>query len=449
MSSTFIRRYGRSVVGAMIIAAAIAWFGRSGAQPPGPTRFRAVPPLSTPGAMSTARADLDRAIAAMDARLSRKPDDAAAAVTLAEALLRQTRVTGNAGLAWRAETALETALAAEPADYEARRMLGAVYLSQHRFRDAIREAERCRERRPNDASVYGILGDAFLELGDYPDAFANFDRMSELRPNAASYARTSYARELQGDLTGALRLMQMAADATSPQDPEGLAWNHAQIGHLYLEMGRPAEARREYEHADYAFPGHPLAAAGRARAEAAAGRFEVALGLVNAQLATSPAPSESAFAGDLLTALGRPDEAEQQYRLAEAGWRLDVPEPSRLARFLAARGRRVDDAVRIAESAAADRHDIFTQDALAWAYFKTGQIERARAAIHQALRTGSRDREILYHAGAIERAAGHDAEARTLAAASLAGSPQFDLVAAPEAARLLEALGRASRLASR
>ena len=65
------------------------------------------------------------------------------------------------------------------------------------------------------------------------------------------------------------------------------------------------------------------------------------------------------------------------------------------------------------------------------------------------MRTGSRDREILYHAAAIERAAGHDVAARKLAAASLAGSPRFALVAAPEAARLLAALAQPSRIAPR
>ena len=47
-----------------------------------------------------------------------------------------------------------------------------------------------------------------------------------------------------------------------------------------------------------------------------------------------------------------------------------------LARFLADRGRAPDEAVRIAESAAAVRHDIFTEDALAWALFKAGRISR-------------------------------------------------------------------------
>ena len=65
--------------------------------------------------------------------------------------------------------------------------------------------------------------------------------------------------------------------------------------------------------------------------------------------------------------------------------------------------RHLDEAARIAE--ASGRHDIFTDDALAWAYFRTGQIDLAQRAIKQALRTGTRDRDIRAHADAIERVA--------------------------------------------
>ena len=112
------------------------------------------------------------------------------------------------------------------------------YLSQHRFSDALREAQRCQAMRADDAWVYGVIGDAHVERGEYDAAFDAFDRMAALKPTAASYARVSYARELQGDLREALRAMQMATEATSPHDPESLAWHHAQLGHLYLEMGR-------------------------------------------------------------------------------------------------------------------------------------------------------------------------------------------------------------------
>ncbi len=350
---------------------------------------------------STSREDLDSTIASMNARLVTSPGDGRSAVTLADALLRQARVTGNAGLAVRAEAALKAVLDHTPDHYESRRMLAAVYLSQHRFREAITAAERCQQTRPNDAWTFGVVGDAHLELGDYPEAFAAFDRMAALRPDSASYARASYARELQGDLDGALHLMTMAAEATAPQDPESLAWHYAQIGHLYLEMNRVDEARRAFEHANFIFPDHPFASDGLARVEDAEGRTSSALALIMKRLAKSPSPADAAFAGELLERLGRTDEAERQYQLAEAGWRVDAPEPAKLARFLADHHRHLDAAVHMAEQASADRHDIFTEDALAWAYFRDGRVSDARKAIARALRTGSRDREIHRHADAI------------------------------------------------
>ena len=357
----------------------------------------------------TDRDGLARTVASMEARLRDRPNDERAAVSLADALLRQTRVTGNAGLASRAEAVLQRVVADDEsagstAHYDAHRMLAAVYLSQHRFRDAIGEADRCRAVRPNDAWTAGVLGDARIELGDYDEAFAAFDRMSSLRPDAASYARTSYARELQGDLDGALRLMTMAAEATPPQDAESVAWHYAQIGHLNVEMDRLDAARRAFGHAAFVFPGHPLAIDGLAQVELAAGRREAALGLVQQRLASAPSPADLALAGDLLEALGRHDEAERQFKLAEAAWRSDVPEPAKLARFLAEHHRDVDAAVRLAEQASAERDDIFTNDALAWAYFNQGRVADARRAIARALRTGTRDREIRRHAAAIAAA---------------------------------------------
>ncbi len=403
-------------------------------------RETATPLAGSPGGSSTSRAALDATVTTMRARVAKVPGDAKSAVLLADALLRQTRVVSNAGLAIEAEQALQGAISAHPDDYDAHRMLAAVYASQHRFRDALSEANRCLLSRTDDAWVYGVIGDAHIELGEYREAFDALDRMAAHRPNAASYSRASYARELQGDLEGALRFMRMATEATSAQDPESLAWHYAQIGHLLMEIGQTDAAERMYAHADYAFPGHPFAAEGLARVAAAKGQYAAALEIVNRSLAQAPTAATLGLAGDLLITLGRPDDAERQYRLAEAAWQSDTPDPPRLARFLAERGRRLDDAVRIAESAVADRHDIFTEDALAWAYFKTGRFDQASEAIKHALSTNSRDRVMRYHAAAIARATGHVDEARRLLAEALDGSPRFDLVAAPAATVLRAAL---------
>src|SRR5262249_43076213 len=162
----------------------------------------------------------------------------------------------------------------------------------------------------------------------------------------------------------------------------------------------------------------------------ARGDYAGALELVRAQLSTAPTPAAAALAGDLLAALGRTDEAERQYRIAEAAWTSDAPEPPKLARFLADHGRRPADAFHIPEQAAAVRQDIFTDDALAWAYFQAGDVARAQTVSERARRTGTRDREILYHAAAIAMAGGHRDEARKLLATALGGSPHFDLVSA-------------------
>ncbi len=352
----------------------------------------------------TGREDLSKRIVDLRASVAARPENVGLAVTLADALVRQTRITGNAGLALEAEAALRRALIADPGNYDANRELGSLLLSQHRFREAIAVGEKNRDARPYDPLNYGVIGDGHLELGEYEQAFDAFDKMMALRPSAAAYARVAYARELQGNLTGAVESMKLAADATPPDDPEALAWHHAQVGDLYLRLGKPHEAEAEYIVSSHAFPGHPFAMMGYARLLASRGEKSSALAMLQELARTAPTPDLAARTGDLLEQLGRHDESQRQYALAEAGWRVDAPEPKNLARFLAEHDRKIPEAVAIAEKAATERHDIFTEDALAWAYFKAGRVAAAREAIAQALRTGTKDADILAHAKAIKGA---------------------------------------------
>jgi tetratricopeptide (TPR) repeat protein len=352
----------------------------------------------------TSRQDLERRIAQLERTLRERPTDSTAAVSLADALMRQARVTGNAGLALRAEEALKGALRNEPADYDARRMLATVYLSEHRFRDAVVEADRIRAVRPTDDWNFGVLGDGHLELGEYDEAFSAFQRMMDLRPTAGAYARAAYALELQGHLKAALEAMRLSVEATPPTDPESIAWHHAQIGDLYRQMGNTKDAAYEYAWADHTFPGHPFAVRGMAALLEAAGDRAGAASKYEAVMASTPSPDIAEKLGDLYTAMGRSADASREYALAEAGWRFDAPNPAMLARFLAEHDRALSGAVALAESAARERHDIFTEDALAWCYFKSGRVREASAAIKQAQRTGSKDQTILRHAVAISEA---------------------------------------------
>jgi tetratricopeptide (TPR) repeat protein len=369
---------------------------------------RMAPAIGMPGAPPTSPDGLRRRIVEMESVLKNRPGDAGAGLLLADALLRQARVTGDGRLANRAEDVLNAVLKEAPGHYDALRLLATSHLSQHRFRQALAEGQRARDMRPDDAWNYGVIGDACLELGDYDRAFDAFNTMMKMRPNAGAYARVAYARELKGNLRGALEAMQMAAQATTSHDPEAQAWYIAHVGELFLRMGNLDEAEREFRRAAFVFPQYPFAVIGQGKVLAARGDSSAALALFTDQFTRTPTLDLAARIGDLHRAAHNQREAERYYQLAEdlAGPAMLQTEAA-LAMFLAERDRKLDEAVAIAEAIAKTRHDIFTDDALAWAYYKAGRIEDAYAASERARRTGTRDEKILAHAAAIESAHPH------------------------------------------
>jgi tetratricopeptide (TPR) repeat protein len=385
-------------------------------------------PASRPG---TSRAELSKTVAEMSARLERRADDSAAVVLLSDALLRLQRVNRDGRAVISAEEHLRKFLDHNRSDYNASRMLAAVLASQHRFGEAIAEADRTRAIDPRDPWNYGVIGDGCVELGDYERAFAAFDRMGQLAPGPEVYARTSYALEIKGDLAGALDYMRMAAAGTSPNDPESQAWHFVQVGDLLLQQGHARDARLEYERALATFPDHPLAVQGLARGRILDGQLAEARLRLQQELARAPGSDLAAMIGDLCDALGERDAAAQYFQMAEqierATWANGPRQPQVLARFLADENRKLPEAIELAEEAARSRRDIFTMDVLAAAYWKAGRLGDARTASDAALRTGSKDARILWHAAEIAFASGDRARSSQL----LAQIPSIATIADP------------------
>jgi hypothetical protein len=111
---------------------------------------RLAPGVGMPGGPRTTADGLRDRIAEMESRLREHPADAGAAILLADALLRQARSTTNGRPANRAGDVLGAVLKDDPGQYDALRLLGAIHLSRHRFRDALSVARRARDERPQD-----------------------------------------------------------------------------------------------------------------------------------------------------------------------------------------------------------------------------------------------------------------------------------------------------------
>src|SRR6201999_1230437 len=117
----------------------------------------------------------------------------------------------------------------------------------HEFSKAREVAMKLNKQTPDDVTVYGYLVDANAELGNYQEAVDAAQWMLNLRPgNVAGLTRAAYLRELHGDFSGAIELMQAAYDSTPYQEMEDRAWLLTQVSHLYLLAGDLAKAE---EHA--------------------------------------------------------------------------------------------------------------------------------------------------------------------------------------------------------
>jgi Flp pilus assembly protein TadD len=108
--------------------------------------------------------------------------------------------------------------------------------------------------------------------------------------------------------------------------------------------------------------------------------------------------------------------------------------------FLADVNRQVDQALALAERDFETRQDIYACDTLAWALYRNRKLAEADAAARQALRLGTRDAALHFHAGMIAHDLGRRDDARQRLAAALEINPQFSLRHADLARRTLDSL---------
>jgi tetratricopeptide (TPR) repeat protein len=386
-------------------------------------------------------------------RIRRNPDDPGAYAKLGLALIQRVRETADPTLYARAEQAFAEALRRDPQSLDALAGQGSLALSRHTFADALRYGEQAREINPYRAEIYGIIGDAQIELGQYEAALDTIQKMVDTRPALNSYSRASYLRELQGDTAGAIDIMRRAVGAGVPGS-ENMLWAQVQLGHLYFNSGDLERAEQAYSEALQLRPDYLYAFAGIARIDAARGNYKQAIAQYRRIVKTLPLPEFVIALGDVYEANGQPSEAKRQYDLvhamqqlnASAGMDVDLE----LALFDAdhtSAGNGADQAsvVERAQASYQRRPSIYGADALAWALYQHGQYAEAWRYSQLALRLGTRDAAMHFHAGMIALALGDRAGARQLLDQALAINPYFSLRDAKQARQMLAELDSLTR----
>lgn len=348
---------------------------------------------------------------------------------LAVTYIKRARITGDFSLNEKARTAVRKALEIAPADVSVRKLDASLDLTFHNFDEALKKGTQLAAENPTDAFVYGVLTDANVELGNYPQAVAAAQKMVDLRPNSSSYARVAHLRSLNGQHDGAVEMYILATKTADPQDKEAQAWCLVQLGDEYWKYAKYDKADKLYDEALSLLPEYNLAQVAKGKVRAAQSDLTGAISILEKTSNRIPSAEAYQLLSDIYFVNGDREKSGQYSALVETiesktGVNNDQ---RRLVMKWLNNDERLGDALEVATRESAMRQDIYTADTLAWALFKNQKYAEAKAASANAMRLGTNDARILYHAGMIENTLGNFDAAKKLLTRSIAQNPAFDL----------------------
>ena len=364
-------------------------------------------------------------LAGLEDAVEARPEDPAAWRSLGSAYVQQAVQTSDPAFYGLAERAFDRADELAPGDPTVLVGRGVLELSLHRFEEAEALARDATQALPGNADALGVLVDAQVELGRYDEAAETLQVMLDNRPGLPALARTSYQRELRGDLAGAEEAMRDAVVAGSAS-PFDLATVTVLLGDLQRSAGDLEAAAASYDEALRLVPELLTAQLGRAQVLAARGELEEATTVVQEVVDRFPAPAALFLLADLQHAAGDAEGEQETIELVrvttklqeEAGQVVDLE----LALFEADVAEDPALAVDLAEAAHGARPDnVFTADALAWALHRAGRSEAAVPFAEQAIRLGTADPLLRYHAAEVFAAVGDEARAAEQLEVALTG----------------------------
>jgi tetratricopeptide (TPR) repeat protein len=385
-------------------------------------------------------------IASLQARLRAVPGDWRSFAALGLAYVQEARVTADPTYYPKADRALERSLDLNgSANFDAFTGQASLAAARHDFAGALAWGQKAVAANAHSAQAYAVVGDAQVELGLYDQAFDTFQKAVDLKPELSTYARASYAWELQGNVGNALAAMKLALQAAAA--PSDAGWANNQLGELYFNTGRLNEADASYREAIARDPSYIPPHAGLAKLEAARGDVIGAIADFAWVVARYPTPEYVIALGDLYMLAGQDAHAEQQFALVRAEEQLfqasGVNVDLEIALFDADHGIDLAAGLAAAQAEWARRTSIHVADALAWQLYANGRYQEALGYSNQALHLGTRSALFFFHRGMIENALGRTADARRDLAVALGINPHFSILWAGPAARTLARMGGA------
>jgi tetratricopeptide (TPR) repeat protein len=272
--------------------------------------------------------------------------------------------------------------------------------------------------------------------------------MVSLRPDLRSYSRVAYLRELYGDRNGAKQAMKMAADAGA-FGQEDRAWCLKELANLYLGEGNLDTAEYIFKGILEERPSYAFAYSGLAQVQIARKQYSDAIATLVKATQLSP---EHIFIeqladlyltfGDTLSAATMREKVFASFAQHEKdGWMID----KEYAAFCLGQSIKLDDALIRAEREYKVRPDnIEALDVYSWALYKNGKAKEAKQFSGKALRLGTDNGMLFYHAAKIAQAVGEKQQAISYFEKAILRNPYIPVLMREDAMKTLNTLKKDS-----
>lgn len=383
-----------------------------------------------------------QAIRFFQSRAERNPRDFISLTTLGQLHVLHARETMDTGEYDRAEAAFQRALRINPRHAAAHAGLASVVMARHRFAEALQLAGRALELDPRSQQAQLTIADALMELGRYDEARSKYEELGRRNSGPAVLARLARWEELCGRRDKAIKLLGEALDKHRKAGGAAAdaAWYKLRIGEMYFDGGNLRRANDWFEAALKDVDGYVPALLALGKVRGAQGRFVEAIALYEQVIATHPDFDHLGELADVCDKAGQTERAESYRRRALAGADpASLPEWERrhLVLFYCNNDIRLAEALALAHRDLQERQDIHSNETLAWALYKNGRAAEAADAMKQAMKLGTQDAEMFYHAGLIEQALGNTEAARERLQKALRINPYFSFAGSDYARQVL------------
>ena len=373
---------------------------------------------------------IDEGIAELEDSARKLPIDRVKITKLAYLQYQRAALTGNLAELAVADNSLDYAIRHLGRDGDLYFLKANIHFKLHRLDDVEQDLAASPDLRQSPPGR-GLKADLDFQQGRYDAARDEYKRLIEEERSWDALARLAYFNFKMGEFDEADRLYDEAVDELTAKEMRHYAWVELQRGVVDLTRGDYEKAREHYQHAERAYSGHWLVDEHVAELLGATGKTDEAAAMYQRVIARVPRPDFQQALGELYLSMGKNADANDCLASAEAAFhesaqRGEVHYYHHLADLYADVFENGAEAVKWAQKDLDLRRNFSTLAAMAWAFYRAGEFEKALAMMNESLASGVKDARLFYQAGMIHKAFSPNGKADNYLRMAAAINPNYE-----------------------